>query len=161
MKIDSKKEASRKKSLGELGELFAIKALVDYSFERIVNLNDKKMNYPFADLYAEKDGNKYIISIKARNKFQKDNTLNAHYNLGANAYKKARLAELEYSAIAYWMAIQFDINTYSIYFGKLSELNPRNAIPVGECEKGNFGECLVKDKRHYFDFSFFENKKNI
>lgn len=50
-----KKEALRKKSLGELGELFGIKALVDNSFEKVVNLNDKKMNYPFADLYAEKD----------------------------------------------------------------------------------------------------------
>ncbi len=38
----NKKEASRKKSLGELGELFAIKALVDNHFEKIVNLNDKK-----------------------------------------------------------------------------------------------------------------------
>ena len=51
-----KKEAKRKKSLGELGELFGIKALVDKSFKNIENLNDEKMNYPFADLYAEKDG---------------------------------------------------------------------------------------------------------
>jgi len=39
----NKKEASRKKSLGELGELFAIKALVDNRYDNIVNLNDKKM----------------------------------------------------------------------------------------------------------------------
>lgn len=45
-----KKEALRKKSLGELGELFGIKALVDSHFEKVVNLNDRKMNYPFADL---------------------------------------------------------------------------------------------------------------
>ena len=61
----TKKEAKRKKSLGELGELFGIKALVDESFEKIENLNDTKMNYPFAVLYAEKDGKKYVISIKA------------------------------------------------------------------------------------------------
>lgn len=155
-----KKEALRKKSLGELGELFGIKALVDSSFEKVVNLNDQKTNYPYADLYAEKGNKKFIVSIKARNKFQKNHNLNAHYNLGGNAYQKAKSAELEYEAEAHWMAIQFDAKTYSIYFGSLAELNQRNAIPIKECEKGNVGTCLVKDKRHYFDFSFFENKKN-
>ena len=114
-----KKEAQRKKSLGELGELFGIKALVDSRFERVVNLNDRKMNYPYADLYAEKDNQRFIVSIKARNKYQKNHTLNAHYNLGSNAYAKAKLAENEYGAEAYWMAIQFNTQTYSIYFGSL------------------------------------------
>jgi hypothetical protein len=161
MTTDSeKKEALRKKSLGELGELFGIKALVDSSFEKVVNLNDKKMNNPFADLYAEKDNRKFIISIKARNKYQRDHALNAHYKLGGIAYEQARVAEKEYEAEAHWMAIQFDAQTYSVYFGSLVELKQRNAIPIRECEQGKIGACLVKDKRHYFDFSFFENKKN-
>ncbi len=157
---EAKKEALRKKSLGELGELFGIKALVDNSFERVVNLNDKKMNYPYADLYAEKENKKYVISIKARNKYQKNNLLNSRYKLGSNAYQKAKAAEIEYGAEAYWMAIQFGGITYSIYFGSLNELNQRNGIPVRECEEGNIGICLVKDKRHYFDFGFFGNKKD-
>ena len=155
-----RKEALRKKSLGELGELFGIKALVDDSFERIKNLNDEKMNFPYADLYAEKESKKYVISIKARNKYQKNNSLNSHYNLGNNAYKNAKDAEDEYGAKAYWMAIQFDELTHSIFFGSLVELNQRKAIPVRECEEGKIGICLVKDKRHYFDFSFFENTKD-
>ena len=157
---NAKKEALRKKSLGELGELFGIKALVDNSFERIVNLNDKKMNYPYADLYAEKENKKYVISIKARNKYQKNHSLNSHYNLGNNAYQKADDAEKEYGAEAYWMAIQFDNLTYSIYFGSLAEISQRNAIPVQECAEGKVGVCLVKDKRHYFDFGFFGNVKD-
>ncbi len=80
-KTETQKEASRKKSLGELGELFAIKSLVDNNFERIKNFNDTKMNYPSADLYAEKEGKKYCISVKSRNKNQKDGKLNARYNL--------------------------------------------------------------------------------
>lgn len=161
MTIDAKKkEALRKKSLGELGELFGVKALVDSSFEKVVNLNDHKMNFPYADLYAEKDGKKFIISIKARNKHQKDRTLNAHYNLGSRAYEKARSAELEFSAEAHWMAIQFDTQTYTVYFGSLEELAPRKAIPIRECEQGNVGRCLVRNKRHFFDFSFFENEKS-
>ncbi len=158
---DSKKrEALRKKSLGELGELFAIKALVDNSYERIVNLNDQKMNYPYADLYAEKEGKKYVISIKARNKYQKNNKLNAFYNIGSNAYKKAEAAEIEYDAEAYWMAIQFDELTYSVYWGSLKELNNHNSIPIRKCQEGSIGKCLVQDKRHYFDFGFFGNKKD-
>lgn len=155
-----KKEALRKKSLGELGELFAIKALVDNLFERIVNLNDQKMNYPFADLYAEKEGKKYVISIKARNKYRKNNKLNAFYNIGTKAYEKAEAAEIEYGAEAYWMAIQFDDLTYSVYFDSLKKLNHHNSIPIRKCQEGIVGECFVKDKRHYFDFGFFGNEKD-
>jgi len=156
----NKKEASRKKSLGELGELFAIKALVDNRYDKIVNLNDKKMNFPFADLYAEKDEKKFIISVKARNKYQKNHKLNAHYNLGSTAYKNAAVAVNEYYAEPYWMAIQFDQYTYSIYLGSLEELKLKKQIPLRQCEAGTIGTCLVKDKRHYFDFGFFGNKKD-
>lgn len=150
----TKKEAGRKKSLGELGELFGIKALVDNKFEKIVNLNDIKMNYPFADLYAEKDGKKYVISIKARNKYQKNGTtLNSRYKLGSNAYSKAKYAAKEKDAEAYWMAVQFDKETVSIYFGSLAELNQSNGIPIRKCENGTVGKRLVEDKKHYLDFN--------
>jgi hypothetical protein len=76
MDIENRKEAARKKSLGELGELFAIKALVDKKFDRIRNLNDKHMNEKFADIECEKDGLRYVISVKARNKYQKNGKLN-------------------------------------------------------------------------------------
>jgi len=154
---ERKKENLRMKSLGELGELIGLKALVDHSFEQIRNLNDKKMNYPFADLYAEKNGKKYVISIKARNRYQKNGSLNGSYNLGSK--KKARRAEKENHAEAYWMAVQFDRKSYSIYFGSLGELNARKSIPLRKCEDGQFGECLVKDKPHYFDYRIFGNKK--
>ena len=153
------KEAGRKKSLGELGELFGIKALVDKKFEKIVNINDIKNNYPFADLYAEKDGKKYVISIKARNKYQKNGTLNSRYKLGSNAYSHASRAEEKFDAEAYWMAVQFDEETVSIYFGSLAELNQSNGIPMKKCESGTVGIDLVKDKLHYFDFSYFKNKE--
>ena len=157
---ENKKEASRKKSLGELGELFAIKALVDNHYEKIINLNDKKINFPFADLYAEKEGKRFIFSVKARNKYQKNHKLNAYYNLGSDSYRKAATAEQEYCAESYWMAIQFDQFTFSIYWGSLEELNGKNAIPLGQCAEGRIGTCLAKDKRHYFDFGFFGNEKD-
>ena len=157
MDINNKKEAARKKSLGELGELFALKALVDKKFDRIRNLNDNHMNEKFADIECEKDGLKYIISVKARNKYQKNGRLNSRYNLGADAYKKALSAEKRYNASAYWMAIQFGLRSFSIYFGTLKELNGSKAIPVDKCEKGIIGEIWEHNKRHYFDFAYYTN----
>ena len=160
MDLANKKEASRKKSLGELGELFALKALVDNKFDRIRNLNDDNMNETFADIYCEKDGEKYIISVKARNKFQKNEKLNTRYNLGKDVYQKALTSEKKYKAKAHWMAIQFDRNTFSIYFGHLNELNGSRAIPVGKCEKEIIGEIWANNKRHYFDFDYYTNRGN-
>ena len=157
--MDSKREAMRKKALGELGELIALKALVDNGFEKISHLNDtKRRNFPFADLLAEKDGKKYAISVKARNKFQKNGTLNNRYNL-----KQTHVAavEKELVAEAYWMAIPFDKNSYSVRFGSVMELKntegkPLSGIPMGEdC---TYGEEWVRNKPHYFDFSFFTNQ---
>ena len=136
MDLENKKEAARKKSLGELGELFALKALVDKQFDRIRNLNDNTMNETFADIECEKDGQKYIISVKARNKYQKDGKLNTRYNLGMDVYEKSLSAEKKYNASAYWMAIQFDYKSFSIYFGSLKELKGSKAIPVEKCEEG-------------------------
>jgi len=152
-----KKEAARKKSLGELGELFAIKVLVDEEYDRIRNLNDVQMNEAFADIYCEKGDQKLVISVKARNKYQKDGKLNSRYNLGTNAYEKARRVAEKYDAEPYWMAIQFDNHEYSIFFGSLEELGGSKAIPVDKCAKGEVGQILVDCKRHYFDFDFYRN----
>ena len=158
MSLVNKKEAARKKSLGELGELFALKALVDQKFDKIRNLNDQKMNEKFADIVCEKDGVRYVISVKARNKYQINGKLNTRYNLGSNANNKASYAEEKYKAKAYWLAVQFDSTSYSIYFGSLEELNGSKAIPVNKCENGLVGEIWELDKRHYFDFDFYSNK---
>ena len=104
----NKKEAARKKSLGELGELFALKALVDNRFDKIRNLNDDILNEKFADIECEKDGIRYIVSVKARNKYQINGKLNSRYNLGEHVYEKAASAEIKYNASANWMAIQFE-----------------------------------------------------
>jgi Holliday junction resolvase len=158
MSSDNKKEAARKKSLGELGELFALKSLVDQKFDTIRNLNDQKMNEKFADIVAEKAGKRYVISVKARNKYQINGKLNTRYNLGSNAYENARYAEEKYDAKAYWLAVQFDSTSFSIYFGSLDSLNGSKAIPVNKCENGIIGETWELNKRHYFDFDYYSNK---
>ncbi len=109
-------------------------------------------------LNAKKIGIKFIISVKARNKYEKKGTLNSRYNLGTNAYEKALASEKKHKAIAHWMAIQFERTTFSIYFGSLSELSGKKAIPVDLCEKGTIGAIWEHNKRHYFDFDFYTNK---
>jgi hypothetical protein len=157
-KNNNQKEALRKKSLGELGELFAIKTLVDNSFDSIRNINDDRMNETYADVICVKDSVKYIISVKARNKNQINGMINNRYNLGSHAYINAQKAEQKYGGIAYWMAIQFDIHHYSVFFGSLECLNKSKAIPISKCESGEIGVILVNRKRHYFDFEFYKNK---
>lgn len=165
-KDKNKKEAARKKSLGELGELVAIKALCDAGYDKIRNLNDVSRTYPFADISCEKGGEKLIISVKARNMYQKDKSLNKRYKLGGNAYKHAADAAERFKATAYWMAIQFTEYHYSIYFDSLEALNGRKAIPIDECMERKIGKVLESPKelespkvpiKHYFDFDYFKN----
>jgi hypothetical protein len=158
MNPDNRKEAARKKSLGELGELFALKALVDKKFDKIRNLNDQKMNEKFADILCEKNGVKYVISVKARNKFQLNGKLNIRYNLGSNSYENALYAEEKYNAKACWIAVQFDTTSFSIYFGFIEDLNGSKAIPVNKCQSGLVGEIWELNKRHFFDFNYYSNK---
>jgi len=157
--VINQKEASRKKSLGELGELFALKALVDNQFDKIRNLNDIHMNEAFADIYCEKGNNHYIISVKARNMYQLNGKVNSRYNIGSKAYENAEYATKKYGGKAYWMAIQFDMHHYSVFFGSLESLNGSKSIPIDKCESGEIGIKLVDRKRHYFDFEYYKNIK--
>jgi hypothetical protein len=148
--------ALRAKSLGALGELLAIKALVDNGFNKIRNLNDQKRNFPYADLFAEKEDEKYVISVKARNRYEKNGRLNSRYNLGSDCATKAKKAELQFNARAAWMAITIFDDVYSIYFGTLDSLSVKTGIPMGEPHFESY-ECLVKEKHHGLDFRPYKN----
>jgi Holliday junction resolvase-like predicted endonuclease len=160
MELNTKKEAARKKSLGELGELFALKALVDNGY-KVSNLNDRRMNFPFADLLAEKDGIKYIISVKSRNMLQKNNTLNSSYKLGDDVYDKIDKALTSIKAVPCWLAVQFERQHYSIYFGLIQELEGKKRIPINKCMQKEIGQCLAHRNKHFFDFDYFENQKEL
>ena len=69
-------------------------------------------------------------------------------------------AEEKYKAVAYWMAIQFDLNHYSVYFGSLESLGGSTGIPISKCQSGEAGTILVNRKRHYFDFEFYKNTRS-
>lgn len=155
----------RVKSLGALGELIAIKVLVDNDFEKIRNLNDQKKNFPYGDLYAEKDGRRYVISVKSRNKYQRNGKLNSRYKLGERCYENAKDACRRYNAEPYWMTVQFDGGQYSAYLGSLSQLDGKKGIPMGDLHLSKY-QCFAKNKEHGIDFEpylniYKEDKPNL
>jgi hypothetical protein len=144
------------RSLGALGELLAIKTLVDNGFNNIKNLNDQKRNYPYADLYAERGGQKYVISVKTRNRYQNNGRLNNRYKLGTDCESKAKKAELKFKAMAAWMAISIFDTLYSVYFGTLESLAGKTGIPMDDNDTMKY-DCFAKDKQHGLDFKPYKN----
>ena len=154
-------EANRRKKLGEkVGETIAETVLAENGFENIFNLNSFIDKFPFADIFAEKDGKRYIISVKTRNKYKKSGSENKSYNLLDKCYKKARTLEKICFAEACWMVIPMDGDkkTYSLYFGSVWELPKRNgkrleSVPIPKCVAGVMGQCFVRDEEFPADLT--------
>ena len=70
------------------------------------------MNAPFADIYCEKDGKSFIISVKTRNKYQKNGKLNDIHNLGTNAYEKVKKSSQLLSALHLECGAFIDFHIY-------------------------------------------------
>ena len=139
-----------------MSKLIAIKTLVDSNFERIKNLNDQKKNFPYGDLLAKKGRKRYVIRIESRNKYQRGGKLNKNYNFGKTCYENAKAAEKQYDAEPYWMAVQFDGNRYSLYFGSLAQINDKKGIPMDVQDLSNY-KCLSYKQKHGIDFRPFLN----
>lgn len=151
--------AKRWKKLGDAGEELAEPLLVKNGFINIRNLNHEQMNFAYADFYAERNGEKYVISVKTRNKyeFRRDGTkkINSRYKLGSKCYEHAVIAEEKFGAKAAWLTIALDSETYSAYFGLLSSLKSRG---VGMSEKATSSyECFAKDEPHTLDYASLQN----
>ena len=158
------KEGKRFKKLGDMGEQLALLLLERHGFIHFHNLNNSSMNFPFADLMAEKDGVKYLISVKARNKFEHTGKLNSRFKLGDTEKKIQKLRNDEKFApyrdyVPAWMAIALDKHTYEAYWGLIDELPNKRGISMSEKAKQNY-RCLAKDQPHNFNFDEFGNIYN-
>lgn len=154
-KLD-KSTAHRSIKLGSIGEDLAEIVLGKNGFGNIKNLNHIRKNFPFADFYAEKDGVNYVISVKIRNKYQRSGNLNDRYKLGKKCYENSEPAEREFNAIAAWLTISFDSETYSAYFGLLSSLNGSSGVRMTE-KAVAFYECLAKEESHSYNYAELKN----
>lgn len=140
--------ADRCKKLGDIGEELTPRLLKANGFTNIENLNQTQKNFPFADFSAEKDGRKYVISVKIRNKYEfRTKRLNGRYKLGPKCHEHATNAERLLSAKAAWLTISLDKRTYSAYFGLLSSLNGSRGVSMSDKAVLKY-DCLAKDAPH-------------
>lgn len=135
---------SRRRRIGDLGEEWTKSLLERAGFRAIRDLNLVRYNHRGGDFIAEREGEKYFITVKARNKYkQGTRKLNGGYNIYP---EKVRRAALEYDATPAWVTIQLDTDeqTYSAYFGTVSSLRNPNAVAVPMLPH-NIGahECLA------------------
>lgn len=87
-------------------------------------MNKDFLNNRFFDIYAEKEKNKYVVSVKARNKYENSiagRKLNSRYKLTDEPGEFAKEAQKKYTSEASWVAIAIDIDqgTFDAYFGTL------------------------------------------
>ena len=158
--IHDRENWRRTKRLGDFGEQLAIKLLTGAGFTAILNLNKKQPNYPFADLYGERGGERFVISVKTRFKYERLGGLNPRYNLGHDWRRKAHLAERDEDAIAAWLTIPADKDTYSAYFGLVALVEESNGIPMVP-EALDYYECLAVNKPHGLDWEQYSPKYKI
>ena len=160
-----KEVAARWTRLGHLGEFLAIKLLKKAGFSEIRNLNEEQKNKCYADIYAKRDTKAYVISVKTRNKYENNGTLNSRYKLGANCYTKSETAEKDLNSEAAWIAIAIDVNTgtFDAYFGTLKSLNGNTGELMTARATSKYERLAWKEKLedHGIEKSIYKDLKNI
>jgi hypothetical protein len=140
--------------LGRIGEALAAERLAQHGFSEVQNLNEKRVNFPFADLVAVRGGRRFLISVKARNEMrQGGGRRNESYNLiqirdVANAQLKLNglttaditrrlLREVQLIAAGHdaepaWVtvAVRANAGSYSAYFGLVASLGLKRSVPM-------------------------------
>ena len=143
--------------MGDLGENLAAGYLERAGFSEILNLNEHKKNYPYADIVATRDGVTFVLSVKTRNKYEtRSGNLNARYKLGKNCYKMADAAAANQNATPAWLAIQIDREHASVYFGTLTQLEGNSGIPMTPDVIDQY-ECIANNEPHGLDLKHLEN----
>lgn len=123
--IFDKQVTARFKKLGDIGEHISEILLKEAGFKNIKNLNKiDSSNTPFYDIYAERGRNKYVISVKTRNKYENSiagKRINSRYKLTDNPKLFSEEARLKYHSEPAWIAIavETDKGTFDAYFGTL------------------------------------------
>lgn len=136
---------TRTKWLGDLGERWTEDLLRKAGFRSIRDLNKLRLNHPGGDFIAERQGKRYFITVKARNKYARNRSLNGGYNIYP---EKVRKAAREYDAVPAWLTIQIDTESrcFSAYFATVDSLRNSDAVavPMSTVAVSDY-ECLAKD----------------
>jgi len=149
--------ARRAGKLGYVGEQLAMAELSGHGFTDIEPLNHPKKNHPFADIYAERDGEKLWISVKTRNKYQTDGSLNYCYKISPREKEFSdRLEQGKPGTEAACIGVSVVVsqnscrdgeppNSYSCYFAKLRSLTDQQGIGMRKRQLPHY-ECFRRDE---------------
>jgi hypothetical protein len=136
----TRERVQRKRALGDWGEKKAVDLLKRAGFRNVRDVNTENFNHPFGDIYAERDGERYLIGVKTRNKYQVSGLINPTYNVrkrGADVNAVAR----QYNAALAWVAIAVvpEEQRFSAYFGTIAQIEDageRFSIPMRRKRSG-------------------------
>jgi len=85
---DRAKTDSRTRRLGMVGKRLAEAELVSHGFTNIRNLYTHRSENVVSDIYAEREGRRYWICVKARNKYAQDGKPNPCYRATQSTRKR-------------------------------------------------------------------------
>jgi hypothetical protein len=168
-------------NLGSEGERLAFSMLARAGFTDIEPL---RTNYQWADFRARRstdpvtglpsrlfawEGRRtgttlHLISVKARNKWEKGSSLNSRYLLGNDCLRKMReaLAEHHNEIIPSFLVFAVEPETLDCYFGYIEKLRiaGRNCkgVPMSRAAPGRYGyQVLAVNERHGLNYSAITN----
>jgi hypothetical protein len=162
-KIDGPRNPHKSRLLGLIGEYLARTLLEHHGFSDVRKL---PTNHPDADFLAVRNGERLFISVKARNKFQNNGTLNFRYKLESKRRKLRNALDVaqKYDAKFAWPTVQIDKDTYCAYFGT-HELpcgpRPHRPSATGVLMSANWinsYEALASNQRHDLQAVLFSNQ---
>ena len=126
--MNDRRTAQRRAKLGAFGEVLAVEELSANGFTDFGILNRQMKNHPFADLYAKRvrDGKKFLISVKTRNKYENNGKLNQLYKITPKHRVGAKQLEANTSGKkAACLAISVVISGSSLFqVGELARTSP-------------------------------------
>ncbi len=145
----------RLRALGDWGEQKGVKLLERAGFTDVRELNAEFRNHPFGDICATRDGKRYLIGVKTRNKYQASGMLNPTYNVRKRGANVDAIAQRHHAMLA-WIAVSVipETQKLSAYFGTLSQIQERGerfSIPMQPGKTAKY-ECLSRPVEE-FDLS--------
>ena len=140
-KLD-KSVTDRFKKLGDIGEAIAVTLLQEAGFTDIENLNSSLgANVKYFDIRAKRGKKNYVVSVKARNKFENSGKLNSRYKLFDDPKSVMVEAKTKYNCEVAWVTVAVDIpnGTLDAYFGPLASLEGnKKGVPMSEKAIGSY-----------------------
>lgn len=141
----TRERVQRLRALGDWGEQKAVVLLERSGFGEIRELNTTSPNHPFGDIYATRGGERYLIGVKTRNKYQVSGLLNPTYNVRKRGVDVKAIAR-QHGAILSWVAISVipEERSFSAYFGTIEKIEDRGerfSIPMKPEQTSEY-ECL-------------------